>query len=62
MQIQIERKEDMKDRGLASPDCSESLIHTFFMDVKPLPDDNYDDEESYFKRSKYITPNPRAGY
>ncbi len=37
-QIQLERKEDMLDRGLASPDCGDSLALTFTHPVlKPHP-------------------------
>ena len=34
-QIQLERKEDMKSRGLASPDSGDALAMTF--GVTPLP-------------------------
>ena len=33
--IQLERKEDMKRRGLASPDCGDALALTFAMPVSP---------------------------
>ena len=32
-QIQLERKEDMKARGLASPDCGDVLAMTFAVNV-----------------------------
>lgn len=35
-QIQLERKEDMKKRGLASPDCGDMLAMTFGVKVLPL--------------------------
>jgi hypothetical protein len=34
-QIQLERKEDMKKRGLASPDCGDMLAMTFAVKVAP---------------------------
>jgi len=36
-QIQLERKEDMKKRGLASPDCGDMLAMTFAVNVVPKP-------------------------
>ena len=36
-QIQLERKEDMKKRGLASPDCADCLMMTFAVKVAPPP-------------------------
>jgi hypothetical protein len=36
-QIQLERKEDMKKRGLASPDCGDMLAMTFAVKVLPQP-------------------------
>jgi len=36
-QIQLERKEDMKKRGLASPDCADALSLTF---AEPVIKDN----------------------
>ena len=36
-QIQLERKEDMKARGLASPDCADTLAMTFAVKVLPSP-------------------------
>ena len=32
-QLQLERKEDMKKRGLASPDCGDMLAMTFAVKV-----------------------------
>ncbi len=34
-QIQLERKEDMKKRGLASPDCGDMLAMTFAVQIAP---------------------------
>lgn len=34
-QIQLERKENMKNRGLASPDCADMLAMTFAVNVAP---------------------------
>lgn len=36
--IQLERKEDMKKRGLSSPDCADALALTFAYPVADLPD------------------------
>ena len=36
-QIQLERKEDMKSRGLASPDCGDTLAMTFAVNVLAKP-------------------------
>lgn len=43
-QIQLERKEDMKKRGLSSPDCGDMLAMTFAVKVaapKPIPKPEY---------------------
>jgi hypothetical protein len=34
-QLQLERKEDMKKRGLASPDCGDMLMMTFSVQIAP---------------------------
>lgn len=34
-QVLLEKKEDMKKRGLSSPDCADALALTFAMDVMP---------------------------
>ena len=34
MKIQLEKKEDMKDRGLPSPDFGDALANSFYMDVE----------------------------
>lgn len=36
-QIQLEKKEDMKRRGLGSPDCGDMLAMTFSVNVMPKP-------------------------
>lgn len=36
-QIQLERKEDMKKRGLSSPDCGDALAMSFSVNVLPKP-------------------------
>lgn len=36
-QIQLERKEDMKKRGLSSPDCGDMLAMTFAVQIAPPP-------------------------
>ena len=35
MRIQIESKDDMKSRGLASPDCADSVLLTFASPIAP---------------------------
>jgi len=45
-QLQIESKDDMKDRGLNSPDVAESLVYTFAEQLGPrLERDDDDDDE-----------------
>lgn len=39
--IQLEKKKDMKNRGLASPDIGDALAMTFAVDVHPKADDQY---------------------
>lgn len=46
-QLQLERKEDMKKRGLASPDCGDMLAMTFAVKIAP--------------KSKQQAPPPRVG-
>jgi hypothetical protein len=36
-QIQLEKKDDMKSRGLSSPDCGDCLAMTFAVKVAPKP-------------------------
>jgi hypothetical protein len=36
-QIQLEKKEDMKKRGLSSPDAGDMLAMTFAVKVAPKP-------------------------
>lgn len=36
MRIQLEKKEDMKKRGLASPDCADALALTFAYETPPV--------------------------
>ena len=35
MKLQLEKKEDMKKRGLASPDCADAVALTFAYPVAP---------------------------
>lgn len=42
MAIQLERKKDMKRRGLASPDCGDALACTFAIPIHALPTDSDD--------------------
>jgi hypothetical protein len=32
--VRIERKEDMKKRGIASPNLADALMHTFYIEAK----------------------------
>jgi hypothetical protein len=43
-QIQLERKEDMKARGLASPDLGDCLAMTFGVDIQPVEQKTIDQE------------------
>jgi hypothetical protein len=38
MRVQLEKKSDMKKRGMASPDCADSLALTFAYPTPPLKD------------------------
>jgi hypothetical protein len=40
-QIQLEKKEDMKKRGLASPDLGDALAMTFAVEVRPKPQESF---------------------
>jgi len=68
-QIQIEKKEDMKSRGLASPDCADMLMMTF--GVTPIPKtrqealeedirNTLDPMEKHFKRLRETDRRERA--
>lgn len=47
-QIRLERKADMKARGLASPDCGDALAISFAEYVSPdFGEDSYEPEEDY---------------
>jgi hypothetical protein len=50
-QIQLERKEDMKSRGLASPDFGDTLAMTFA--VNPNPAARIRNEEGFEKYARY---------
>lgn len=43
-QIQLEKKEDMKKRGLASPDCADSFVLHFAENISM---DDYDEHDDY---------------
>jgi hypothetical protein len=58
-QLVIESKDDMKKRGLASPDDGDALVLTFAQPVAPLtPERRYDDDEEYGGR---FTSGPVSG-
>ena len=57
-QIQLEKKEDMKKRGLSSPDCGDSLALTF-SEGNVLPSDE-DEEDDY--RPSYTGRSEVGGY
>lgn len=51
-QIQLEKKEDMKKRGLSSPDCGDMLAMTFAVNVAPPPPPD---------EPRYWSPGERSG-
>lgn len=53
-EIQLERKEHMKDRGLASPDHGDGLALTFAMPVAQIEFDDFDHDDA--------TPDQVTGY
>jgi hypothetical protein len=65
-QIQIEKKEDMKARGLASPDVADSLCLTFALPVSPKYVWGEYDYDAGLERSGYSHSdngrNPHTGY
>ncbi len=46
MRLQLEKKEDMKKRGLASPDVADALAMTFAEDIAKLSDDEYHNSQT----------------
>lgn len=54
-EIQLERKQDMKKRGLSSPDHGDGLALTFAIPVAAIDVDDFDD----FDRAE---PDPHTGY
>ena len=50
-QIQLEKKEDMKARGLASPDLGDCLAMSFAVTVQPKPVYEYDPEADRIERA-----------
>jgi len=46
MRLQLEKKEDMKKRGLASPDCADALALTFSYPVAPKQVERYVEPEA----------------
>jgi hypothetical protein len=53
-QILLERKEDMKKRGLASPDCADALALTFSLPVKvPSPYEELIETDTRHARREY---------
>ena len=52
-QIQLEKKEDMKKRGLASPDMADALALTFAYPVAPRGDEILNRHESRTRSEKY---------
>jgi len=63
-QIQLEKKEDMISRGLASPDCGDSLAVTFAERVSPKwdDDDDYDLYGNYELEKARKTASRSTGY
>jgi hypothetical protein len=68
-QIVLEAKEDMKKRGLDSPDSGDALALTFAQPVDPLEDqqqkrrnfDPYDDEEQEYYGGAQMAPGRSPG-
>lgn len=61
MKVQIERKVDMKSRGLSSPDCGEALIHTFAFKVNMLEGNEFT-EDNRFEHRQTRRTHSRTGY
>jgi hypothetical protein len=59
-QIQLEKKEDMKRRGLASPDMSDTLAMTFAVTVRIRDDDDPDSFWKQLARYRYRSPYPQS--
>jgi intein/homing endonuclease len=55
----LEKKEDMRKRGVPSPDRAEAICHTFFM---PIMTATYDGEEEYTEFRETSRPNAMTGY
>lgn len=51
-QIQLEKKDDMRARGAASPDLGDALAMTFAITVQPKVREFYDAESEYFAQRK----------
>src|SRR3990167_125871 len=58
-QIQLERKEDMKSRGLSSPDCADALAITF---AERLGARLESDEDSFSLEQQHKAPDSDTGY
>jgi len=56
----LEKKEDMKKRGLSSPDLADSLSLSFFMPV--MQTDWDEDNAGYYDDAQTSAPNPMTGY
>ena len=56
----LEKKEDMKKRGLSSPDIAEGLVHTFFMPV--MSTDWDEDIGGYIGNYQTTKPSVMTGY
>ena len=55
----LEKKEDMKKRGMASPDVAEGLVHTFFQNVMQ---NEYDEDNGFYKYREPRWVDPVTGY
>jgi hypothetical protein len=58
--IQLEKKEDMKRRGLASPDMGDTLAMTFAVTVRIRDDDDPDSFWKHLARYRYRSPYPQS--
>lgn len=55
----LEKKEDMKKRGMSSPDCGDALSLSFFM---PVMQNEYDEDNGFYKYREPRWVDPVTGY
>jgi hypothetical protein len=54
-QIQLEKKDDMKARGLSSPDVADALSLTFAEKIIKLPGNTNDDHDEYYGENAWMS-------